>query len=231
MCALLIDPYNLSFFVGDNKLSSIAIPEICMLPSIVIVTPPSLAVTVSPDIAVCIFFPCSRRSLNCFSFPNIDIYLKLKINNKERKKAIRSALAATLNKELVGLRNHLIPKIFPIIIKEDIESLNKTKEVEKTFEDLGLKDEMERVNNRRTRAGKGKARGRKKIGKKGPLVVVSKNCPLLRSARNLEGVDVVIVDNLNAELLAPGTVAGRLTVYSSKAIERIGKERLFMEKL
>ena len=163
--------------------------------------------------------------------PKSEKILKLKINNKERKKAIRSALAATLNKELVGLRNHVVPKIFPIIIKEDIESLNKTKEVEKTFEDFGLKDEMERVNNRRTRAGKGKARGRRKISKKGPLVVVSKNCPLLRSARNLEGVDVVIVDNLNAELLAPGTVAGRLTVYSSKAIERIGKERLFMEKI
>src|SRR3989344_4626216 len=58
--------------------------------------------------------------------PKSEKILKLKINNKERKKAIRSALAATLNKELVGLRNHVVPKIFPIIIKEDIkEALKK----------------------------------------------------------------------------------------------------------
>ncbi len=162
--------------------------------------------------------------------PKAEKIWKLKINNKERRKAIRSALAATLNKSLVELRNHITPKTFPIILHGDVELLNKTKDVKKAFEGLGLKDEIKRVEERRSRAGKGKMRGRRKTSKKGPLIVVSENCPLLKSAKNIEGVDVAIVDKLNAELLAPGSVAGRLTLYSKKAIERLEKENLFMEK-
>src|SRR3989338_3725615 len=154
----------------------------------------------------------------------------LKINDKERRKAIRSALAATLDKDIVTLRNHLVPKIFPLVISNDIELLQKTKEVKEAFDNLGLKEEVERVEKKKKGAGKGKIRGRRKISKKGLLVVVSKNCPLLKSAKNIEGIDIVMVDKLNAELLAPGAVAGRLTLFSSMAIERLEKEQLFMEK-
>jgi large subunit ribosomal protein L4e len=38
---------------------------------------------------------------------------------------------------------------------------------------------------------------------------------------NLLGVDVVTVEKLNVELLAPGTVPGRLTVWSSSAFEKL----------
>ena len=41
-------------------------------------------------------------------------------------------------------------------------------------------------------------------------------------ARNHAGVDVVEVNNVNAELLAPGTHAGRLTIYTKSAIEKLG---------
>ncbi|MCQ8904714.1 MAG: 50S ribosomal protein L4, partial [Methanothermobacter sp.] len=34
-------------------------------------------------------------------------------------------------------------------------------------------------------------------------------------------VDVVTVENLNAELLAPGTHPGRLTVFTRSAIEKL----------
>ncbi|MBI2106919.1 50S ribosomal protein L4 [Candidatus Woesearchaeota archaeon] len=152
----------------------------------------------------------------------------LKINLKERRKAIRSALAATFDKELVEARNHILPKNFPFVIDSDIETLNKTKDVENALGKLGLKEELMRVNEKRVRAGKGKMRGRKKISKKGPLLVVAGTCPLLKSAKNIEGVDIAVVDKLNAELLAPGAFAGRLTIYTQKAIERLEKERLFI---
>ena len=43
------------------------------------------------------------------------------------------------------------------------------------------------------------------------------------AARNLAGVDVVTVAGLNAELLAPGTHAGRLTIWSESAIRSLGE--------
>jgi len=42
-----------------------------------------------------------------------------------------------------------------------------------------------------------------------------------KGLRNLPGVDIVTPRELNAELLAPGTHAGRLTVFTEGALEEI----------
>ena len=47
------------------------------------------------------------------------------------------------------------------------------------------------------------------------------------AAENIQGIDVVIVNNLNAELLAPGGQTGRTTVWSSDAIKKLKEENLF----
>lgn len=44
-----------------------------------------------------------------------------------------------------------------------------------------------------------------------------------KAARNHPGVEVVVVDNLNAELLAPGTHPGRLTLYTRSAVDKLGE--------
>ena len=49
----------------------------------------------------------------------------------------------------------------------------------------------------------------------------------MKSANNIPGVDVAFVKNINALLLAPGGVPGRLTIYTKKAIDMIEKEALF----
>ena len=48
------------------------------------------------------------------------------------------------------------------------------------------------------------------------------------AADNLQGVEVSVVNNLNAELLAPGGDIGRTTVWSKAALERLDKEKLFI---
>lgn len=149
-----------------------------------------------------------------------------KINIKERRKAIRSAISATLNKELVIQRGHKFKEV-PLIIENKVESIDKTKDVKLLFKILGLNEELERIEERKVRAGKGKSRGRKYKLKKGPLIVVSTKCKLEKAARNIPGVDVAVVGSLNAELLAPGTMAGRLTIWSDRAIERLAKENMF----
>ncbi len=150
----------------------------------------------------------------------------LKINDKERKKAIRSALSACLNKELV-LKHEKAPENYPFILVDEIESLNKTKDVLSTLEKLGLHEELERIKERKIRAGKGKTRGRKYVKKLGPLLVTSKRAAILKAAKNL-GLDAVTVDSLNANLLAPGAEPGRLILMTKSAVERIAKENLFV---
>ncbi len=57
----------------------------------------------------------------------------------------------------------------------------------------------------------------------GPLIVVAENKGITKAAGNLPGVDVITVSNLNAEVLAPGTHPGRLTVWTTGALEQVGK--------
>jgi ribosomal protein L4 len=40
--------------------------------------------------------------------------------------------------------------------------------------------------------------------------------------KNLAGVDVCLVDNLNVELLAPGTHSARLTLWTEDAVRKLG---------
>jgi large subunit ribosomal protein L4e len=144
-----------------------------------------------------------------------------KIPKKEKHLALFSAIAATASKEVVASRGHSIEDIpdFPLIVVDELEELKKVKEVEETLIHLGVLSDIFRVEESRTiRAGKGKYRGRKIKQAVGPLIVVSKDGGIIKAAKNIPGVDVVSIKNLNAELLAPGAHLGRLTIWTSNAI-------------
>jgi large subunit ribosomal protein L4e len=148
-----------------------------------------------------------------------------KINIKERRFAIRSAVAATSNQDIVKERGHNIENIpqLPLIVDDELATIKKTKETREIFKKLGIFDDISRAKKgKKIRAGKGKLRGRKYKKTKGPLIVVSDDKGIGLGARNHAGVDVVTVKNLNAELLAPGTHPGRLTVFTKSAIEKLG---------
>lgn len=151
-----------------------------------------------------------------------------KINVQENKKAIRSAIAATINASLVQQRGHKIPTNYPFIVDSSIESLNRTQEVETWLDQLGFTEELSRASHKKIRAGLGKIRGRPYQRKKSILVVVSEKCPLYSSAQNIPGVDVVLANSLNAELLAPGAMPGRVTLWTEKAIDVLQKNKLFI---
>jgi large subunit ribosomal protein L4e len=57
----------------------------------------------------------------------------------------------------------------------------------------------------------------------GPLLVVAENKGIMEAAQNIPGVDIAVVANLNAELLAPGTRPGRLTIWTNGAIEKLNQ--------
>jgi large subunit ribosomal protein L4e len=152
-----------------------------------------------------------------------------KINTKERVKAIRSALAASIVKELVLKRGHIVED-YPIVVEDAFESLKKAKEVYEALLKFGLEKELERSSRKTQRSGKAQRRGRSFKKAKGPLVVVSKKCDLLNAAANIPGIDVVEVGSLNAKLLAPGCDMGRLTIYTKGSLEAMAERKLFSGK-
>ncbi len=153
-----------------------------------------------------------------------------KINKKERLFAIRSALSACAVNEIVNKRGHKYSEETPIIVSDDFESLSKTKDVKEALLKIGLKEELERCSERKIRAGKGKMRGRKYKKRVGPLIIVSKSCKLSRAARNIPGVQVRTVRRLSAELLAPGTIPGRLCIFTESAIKELKERKLYFDK-
>ncbi|WP_342304289.1 50S ribosomal protein L4 [Methanolobus sp. ZRKC5] len=146
-----------------------------------------------------------------------------KVNKKERRMAIRSAIAATIDAELVKGRGHRFDAQLPLVAADELETVEKTKDVISFLQNAGVYDDVIRAKDgRNIRAGKGKIRGRRYKNKKSLLIVATCDSPLMISARNLPGVDIVSVDALNAELLAPGTHAGRLVVWTESAMSSLG---------
>ncbi len=143
-----------------------------------------------------------------------------KINQKEKILAIKSAIAASSKPELLKLRGHVSAS--PIIFIDEFENISQTKKITQLLTKVA-KDEMKRSEKKKVRAGRGKMRGRRYRKKKGPLVIVSKRCSAIKSLRNIPGVDAVLLTNLNAELLAPGTQAGRLIITTKSALNEMQK--------
>jgi len=148
------------------------------------------------------------------------------IPKKEKRLALFSAIAATSSKKIVAARGHSIEDVrqIPPIVTSELEKLKKTKDVEEALINLGILSDIYRVKeSRKIRAGRGKMRGRKIRHAVGPLIVVAEDEGIMKAARNIMGVDVINVNNLNAEILAPGTHAGRLTVWTNSAVEKLSE--------
>ena len=150
-----------------------------------------------------------------------------KINTKENRKAIRSALSAAFNKQLVEERGHKIPSNYPFVLADEFKQIKKTSDLLKALNTLGFEEEIKRASKRKVRAGKGKTRGRKYKNTNSILFVVTEPCDLAFSALNIQGCDIVLVKNLNAYLLAPGANPGRVTLFTEDAIKYLQEKEMF----
>jgi large subunit ribosomal protein L4e len=156
--------------------------------------------------------------------PKVERNWKEKMNKKENKLARNSALAATADTEVVKKRGHRFDdKItLPIIVDDDFEKIKKTKEVIEVLEKIGIySDVLRSANGKHVRAGKGKMRGRRYRTPKSLLIVSTKET-IEKSSDNLSGVDIAKPQQLNIEHLAPGGIAGRLTIFTKSALTQLG---------
>ncbi|HEV8289625.1 MAG TPA: 50S ribosomal protein L4 [Candidatus Norongarragalinales archaeon] len=150
------------------------------------------------------------------------------INRKEKMLAIRSAIAATAQPTLVSQRGHNYQGRVPVVIDAAFENVKKAKEARGILEAVGLTNDMQRAaDGRKRRTGiAGLRRGGYRTPKSA-LVVIAEDKGVWRAARNIPGVDIVRVDKLTAEDLAPGGVAGRLTVWTQSALEQLKQKNLY----
>ena len=157
--------------------------------------------------------------------PIVEKVIYKKLNKKENKLALCSAIAATASKDLIRQRGHKIDGIesFPIVMSDDIESVSKAGEVSKILESMKLSQDIKRLASRKPRTGKSSLRGRsKKIGKS--VLFVTKDASTISKAiGSFPGVEARNAKDLSVLDLAPGSDPIRLTVYSKSAIEEIAK--------
>lgn len=73
----------------------------------------------------------------------------------------------------------------------------------------------------RFRAGRGKMRNRRRIQRKGPLIVYSKDDGIRRAFRNIPGVETMSVNKLNLLKIAPGGHVGRFIIWTESAFKHL----------
>jgi large subunit ribosomal protein L4e len=161
--------------------------------------------------------------------PKIEKNLFHKINSKENRFAIRSAIAASVNPLLVKSHGHLIPSNYPFCLADSFENIMKTTDFTKSIQALGFEQELIRTRSTKQRAGRGKARGRRTITRTGPLIVTSANCNLTKAGNNIPGFEIVTVNYLNANILAPGGIPGRAVLFTKSAIDKLAKNNLYLD--
>lgn len=160
--------------------------------------------------------------------PKVSTVRYRKLNTKENRKAIRAAISATLDKELVSKRGHAIPAAYPFVVADSLEQLTKTKELRAALTQLGLGDELARAAIPSRRSGRATMRGRTRKQRTSVLLVTSADAPVMLAAKGIPGVNAVPVNALNAQILAPGTHPGRLSLFTSGAIKQMEEKQLFL---
>ncbi|MGC8662673.1 MAG: 50S ribosomal protein L4 [Candidatus Micrarchaeia archaeon] len=140
------------------------------------------------------------------------------INAKEYRKAISSAIAGSINKEVVG-KVIKVEKSLPVVVEDGIEKISKTKELLAILEKIGFGKELELSHKPKLRKG---IRGVSRIRKfrKSILIVTSKDNGIGKASRNIPGVEYSKLDELKIERLAPGAIP-RIIIWDESAVRKL----------
>jgi len=147
-----------------------------------------------------------------------------RVNVNQKRYAMTSAIAATGVPALVMAKGHRIDNIpeVPLVVSDSVQSFKKTKEAYIFLNKVKAWTDIEQVyKTQRFRAGKGKMRNRKRIQKRGPLVVFDQDQGVTKAFRNIPGVETISVHHLNLLKLAPGGHVGRFVIWTESAFKKL----------
>ena len=155
------------------------------------------------------------------AFPPVTVKkIAKQINRKERRLALKSAIAATASDEIVRQRGHKFDqeRRLPLVVSNEVENLSKSSQAKHFLSAVGVWDDVLRVRrSKRIKSGR-------RVHAVGPLIVVGDDKTARKALRNFEGVNVIRADELSVEMLAPGTHPGRLTIWSESAVKKIAEK-------
>eukprot|EP00995_Heteronema_vittatum_P006232 NODE_198_length_1657_cov_1045.016169_g136_i0.p1 GENE.NODE_198_length_1657_cov_1045.016169_g136_i0~~NODE_198_length_1657_cov_1045.016169_g136_i0.p1 ORF type:complete len:407 (+),score=200.23 NODE_198_length_1657_cov_1045.016169_g136_i0:82-1302(+) len=153
-----------------------------------------------------------------------------KVNVKVRRYALRAAIAGSGIPALVMARGHNIEQVpeIPLVVPDSVEAIQKTKDAAKLLKSVGLEADCLKVKRAiKLRCGHGKARNRRKVVRRGPMIVVSKRCEAQKAFRNIPGVSIMNVKHMNLLKLAPGGYVGRMLVWTQSSFRQLAKMRAY----
>lgn len=144
-----------------------------------------------------------------------------KVNKKEKLLALCSAIAATANADLIRKRGHLLNNSIqlPIVVSNEIESVTKSKDLEKIIIKLGFEDDLKRTYARRIKSVHKNSTNRRSA--LSVLIIVSNDANIGRLNNSLPGIAVKTVKSVSVLDLAPGSKPVRLTIFSENAIKEL----------
>jgi len=149
-----------------------------------------------------------------------------KINVNQRRYALVSAIAASGVPALVQSKGHIIDGVseFPLVVTDEIQKLAKTKQAVIFLRRMKIWADVQKVyKSQRFRAGRGKMRNRRRIQRRGPLIVYAKDEGLRKAFRNIPGIDTMSIDKMNLLKLAPGGHVGRFVIWTESAFKRLNE--------
>lgn len=138
-----------------------------------------------------------------------------KINRREIKMAMNSALAATIQEKYILSRYSTLNKLnirFPLVVESKLDNV-KTKDFQSLLKTLLQNTFRLALKNKTIRAGKGKMRGRKYKSNAGLLLIKSE-----KEKIKINGIDI---RSTNEILISDIYPLGRLTLYTEKALEEL----------
>lgn len=149
-----------------------------------------------------------------------------RINVNQRRYALASAVAASGVPALVMSKGHIVDKVpeLPLVVSDKVQELTKTKQAVIFLRRCKAWADIEKVyKSQRFRAGKGKMRNRRRIQRRGPLIIYHKDQGLRRAFRNIPGIDLCSIEKLNLLKLAPGGHVGRFVIWTESAFAQLDK--------
>ncbi|XP_046749196.1 60S ribosomal protein L4 [Diprion similis] len=147
-----------------------------------------------------------------------------RINVNQKRYALVSSIAASGVPALVQSKGHMVQEVpeFPLVVSDKIQEYNKTKQAVIFLRRIKAWNDIQKVyKSQRFRAGKGKMRNRRRIQRRGPLIIYGQDQGLRKAFRNIPGVDLMNINKLNLLKLAPGGHVGRFIIWTKSAFDQL----------
>lgn len=149
----------------------------------------------------------------------IETRLVERINSKEYAAALRSAIGGFADAAGIKRAKGFAREELPIVVESKMEAIERTKELVKMLDALGLKGDLEKSHVPK-RKGAMRSKERRRTFRRSAIIIARDPEKVAKAGRNIPGIDVCGISDLNLEKMAPGGEP-RIAIWSEDAVKGI----------